>query len=151
MPDILHLLPIEAAPPKVFEALSTAEGVRSWWTRDADLGTRVGDQGEFRFPEYGPHAVTRVRIEALDAPSRVEWACASSFHAEWHGTKISFALKPRDGGTSLFFAHRGYPRADETFALFKMGWAYYLVSLKRYVETGTGAPSPDIDFFQMIA
>jgi len=150
MPDILHLLPIEAAPRKIFEALSTAEGVRAWWTRDADLGTKVGDHGEFRFPKYGPHAITRVTIETLDAPRRVEWTCTSSFYTEWQGTTISFGLKPSDGRTLLFFTHCGYPRADETFALFNMGWAYYLVSLKRYVETGTGAPSPDVDFFQMI-
>jgi len=26
------------------------------------------------------------------------------------------------------------------------GWGFYLVSLQQYLETGTGAPHPDIDF-----
>ena len=43
MPDILHLLTIHASPERVFQALATAEGIRNWWTRDADFfkGTAV--------------------------------------------------------------------------------------------------------------
>ena len=51
MPDILHRLTIHAPPERVFEALTTAEGIRNWWTRDADLDARIGGAGEFCF--YG--------------------------------------------------------------------------------------------------
>jgi hypothetical protein len=30
------------------------------------------------------------------------------------------------------------------------GWAYYLVSLQQYLETGEGAPNPDVRFDRMI-
>jgi hypothetical protein len=30
------------------------------------------------------------------------------------------------------------------------GWAYYLVSLQQYLETGLGAPQPDIDFARIV-
>lgn len=37
MPDILHLIRIHASRERVYDAVTTAEGIRSWWTRDADL------------------------------------------------------------------------------------------------------------------
>jgi hypothetical protein len=50
----------------------------------------------------------------------------------------------------LSFAHRNFKQADEVYALTTMGWGYYLVSLQQYLETGKGAPSPDIDFARVI-
>jgi hypothetical protein len=50
----------------------------------------------------------------------------------------------------LSFAHRDFKQADEVYALTTTGWGYYLVSLQQYLETGTGAPSPDIDFARVI-
>lgn len=49
MADIMHLLRIRAAPERVYTALATPEGVRSWWTPEADLDLHVGGVGEFRF------------------------------------------------------------------------------------------------------
>jgi hypothetical protein len=31
-----------------------------------------------------------------------------------------------------------------------MGWACFLVSLQQYLETGCGAPHPDVDFSRVI-
>jgi uncharacterized protein YndB with AHSA1/START domain len=39
MPDIMHLVKINASPERVYQALTTPEGIRNWWTRDADLYT----------------------------------------------------------------------------------------------------------------
>jgi hypothetical protein len=33
MPDILHDLPIKAARERVFQAVSTCEGLDCWWTK----------------------------------------------------------------------------------------------------------------------
>ncbi len=49
MPDIMHLITICASPERVYQALTTADGIRNWWTRDADLDGEVGGTGEFRF------------------------------------------------------------------------------------------------------
>ncbi len=150
MPDIMHIVRIDAPPERVYEALTSPEGIRNWWTRDADLEARVGGSGEFRFPRYGEDSVTRVTVGNLDPPRRVGWTTASSFHPEWAGTTMSFDLRAEDGGTVLCFAHRGFRQADEAYAMFTTGWGYYLVSLQQYLETGEGAPSPDIDFARML-
>ena len=149
MPDIMHLIKINASSERVYQALTTAEGIRNWWTRDAELDSRIGGTGEFRF-SHGGTVVTKVRVEALNPPVRVGWETISSFRPEWDGTTITFDLRAEGSDTVLSFAHRGFEQAGEIYALTTTGWGYYLVSLQQYLETGKGAPSPDIDFARVI-
>jgi uncharacterized protein YndB with AHSA1/START domain len=122
MPDILHLVKIQASPERVYRALTTSEGIRNWWTRDADIDDAVGGIGEFRFGAYGGSSVTKVSIEELEPSVRVRWKTVESFRPEWAGTSISFDLRPEKSGTSLLFAHRGFAQADEIYALTTTGW-----------------------------
>jgi uncharacterized protein YndB with AHSA1/START domain len=148
MPDILHYIKIEAEPERAFRAISTSEGIRSWWTRDADVDTLAGGCGEFRF--YDRKSITRVRIEELMPSEHVRWHTLSANAGGWTGTTITFELRAEGNGTILLFAHRGFAEADDWFARTTTGWAYYLVSLQQYLETGKGAPHPDIDFARVI-
>lgn len=150
MPDILHMLTIHASAERVYEALTSAEGIRNWWTRDADLGSEVGEEGEFRFGAYGEGRSTKVGITELAPFSRVGWKTLHSFRPEWVGTTITFDLRRDEDATVVLFAQRGFVRSDETYALCTTGWGYYLVSLQQYLEKGRGAPSPDIDFARML-
>jgi hypothetical protein len=50
----------------------------------------------------------------------------------------------------LLFAHRGFKQADEGYARVTTGWAYFLISLQQYLETGKGAPHPEVDFTRVI-
>ena len=151
MPDILHLIKINVPIERVYQAIATAEGIRNWWTREADLDETVGGTGEFRFSAYGANRhATSVSIEELKPPFRVAWKTISSFRPEWSGTTITFELRQEGNATVVLFAHRDFAQPDESFALFNTGWAYYLVSLRQYLETGHGAPSPDVDFARMI-
>lgn len=146
MPDIMHLVKINAPAERVYQALTTSEGIRNWWTRDADLEATVGGEGEFRFSSYGGTQITRVRVVELVPSLRVGWKTTFSFRPEWVDTTITFELRADVQDTMILFAHRGFQQADDIYALCTTGWGYYLVSLQRYLEMGQGAPSPDIDF-----
>jgi uncharacterized protein YndB with AHSA1/START domain len=149
MPDIMHLLRIDAAPERVYRALTTAEDVRNWWTRDLDLDETVGGAGVFRF--YDNRVVTKVRIDAPQPPSRVGWTTLSSTApGGWEGTTMSFDLRAEGDVTVLLFAHRGFAEASENYARVTTGWAYFLFSLQRYLETGSGVPAPDVDFTRVV-
>lgn len=150
MPDIMHLLKIKATPEQVYDALTTPEGIRNWWTRDAKLDHQIGGAGEFRFPYSGATYSTTIHIAELLPPRRITWTVTTSFRPEWIGTTIIFNLRPEADLTVLSFAHRGFPEPDENYALCTTGWAYYLVSLQQYLQTGQGAPSPDIDFASVL-
>lgn len=145
MHDILHLLRIQAAPMRVYQALTTEAGIHGWWTREAELDSRIGGTGEFRF--YDGKGITKIRVEGLEPDRQVSWlTTAANAPGGWEGTRITFALRPEGEGTLLSFAQRGFREADEDFALVNTGWAYYLVSLQQYVETGRGTPQQDKDF-----
>lgn len=145
MAAIKHLLKIEASPEQVYTALTTATGIRSWWTDNAELDEQVGGYGTFRF-HYGQTVTTKVQITSLQAPFLVSWLVRESFRPEQKGTVITFESRPSGKGTLLHFSQEDYAVADDTYALMNTGWAYYLVSLKQYLEKGTGRPSPNVDF-----
>ena len=149
MYDIRHLIRIHASPERIYRALTTADGIHGWWTRDADLDDAVGGTGEFRF--YGGKGVTVVRIAELDRPRRVGWETVSSnAPGGWVGTTITFDLRADGDDTILTLAHRGFAEPSDGVALVNTGWAYYLVSLQQYLETGEGAPQQDKDFKRVI-
>jgi hypothetical protein len=141
MPEIMHLIKIRAAQDNAYQAVSTAEGIRNWWTRDAALDPRVGGAGEFGF--YGHRMVIRVKVAELTAPGHVAWDNVSSTDGAFDDTTISFDLKSEEGITSLLFAHRGFKASGNNIASATTRWGFYLLSLKRYLETGKGTPNPE--------
>jgi len=138
MHDIMHLIKIHASSERVYQAITTADGIRQWWTRDAAIEAKVGAAGEFEF--YGKRFVAKVTIEELNPTTRVRWKVTNS---AWPGSDIEFNLKADGNDTTLVFAHRGFSRADEGYAGATTRWGFYLLSLKRYLETGKGTPNPD--------
>jgi uncharacterized protein YndB with AHSA1/START domain len=130
----MHLVRFDAPRETVYPYLTTAEGVRAWWTPDAQLDDEVDGTGEFRFFE-GSKA-TRIRIDRLDPPKSVVWTVLDSFRPEWIGTVISFELRPSQSGCELLFAQRGYPHADENYAVCNTGWGIYFSRLQERLVAG---------------
>ncbi len=144
MPDVMHYLKIAASPDRVFEAITTADGVRNWWTRETELDPAAGGRGVFSF--YGGRVVTKVHIDGLEPSAGVRWTVVSSTApGGWEGTTISFDLSPEEDDTVLRFAHRGFREAGDAYARVTTGWAYFLFSLQQYLQTGQGGPAPDVD------
>jgi uncharacterized protein YndB with AHSA1/START domain len=138
MHDIMHLVKIHASSGRVYQAIATADGLRQWWTRDAAVEAKVGAVGEVGF--YGRRFVAKITVEELIPTTRVRWKVTNS---AWEGTDIEFKLKADGNDTGLLFVHRGFPHADDGYASATTRWGFYLLSLKRYLETGKGAPNPD--------
>ena len=135
MPDIMHRIKIPAPPEQVYQALTTADGIRNWWTRDAELDQQTG---EFGF--YGRRFVARVNVDELTPPTRVSWSVTN---AAWDGKTIQFDLQADGSDSWLSFTHRGFSKADQGYAGATTRWGYYLLSLRRYLQTGKGMPNPD--------
>ncbi|WP_208092596.1 SRPBCC family protein [Blastococcus xanthinilyticus] len=136
--DILHRVGIEnSAPEKVYDALTTVEGLAGWWTDDVTGDPDVGGVLEFRFPPGG------FDMKVLDRRpgERVTWEVVAG-PAEWVGTTVDWQLR-RDGDyTVVLFEHQGWAEPVEFMHHCSTKWATYLMSLKQLVETGEGAPSP---------
>lgn len=141
MADILHLIKINAARERVYQAITTAEGIRQWWTRDVDLDSKAGGHGEFRFA--AGTRITKVRIEELKPFFRAVWKPLAAPIPAWLDTKIEFELNAEeDNSTTLRFSQCGFKQTDDLFAMVNTAWAVFLISLKEYLETGKGTPHP---------
>ena len=137
MVDILHRVVIHAAPDAVYNAITTQDGLQHWWTADAECKSQVGAVAQFGFG--GRRVLFRMRIDELTAPKTVCWHCLGDVDA-WKDTDFTFELEPQGKETVLNFAQRGWRNGDEVYAQCNTDWAYFLFSLKRYLETGTGTP-----------
>lgn len=138
MPEIMHSLKIHAPVDRAYQAITAADGIRNWWTRDAALEPKLGGIGEFGF--FGRRFVAQVKIVELKQPAHVKWQVTN---AAWPGDSIEFDLSAVDNHTRLLFAHRGFAEADQRYASATTRWGFYLLSLKQYLESGTGTPNPD--------
>jgi len=135
--SIENQIQIAVTPNRVLRALTTLEGIHGWWTTDADVGA---DRATYRFEkQVGPMAVT-FRVDTADE-RRVAMTCVGETNnADWLGTKLVFALVPAAGGTRVELVHSGYPGKNEVYEMCTKGWAFFLGSLKSYLETGKGEP-----------
>lgn len=105
------------------------------------LSQKLGGAGEFGF--YGHRMVIAIKVAALTPPTRVAWDAISSTGGSFDGTTISFDLKSAEDITTLLFAHRGFKAGGDNVASATTRWGFYLLSLKRYLETGKGSPNPE--------
>jgi len=137
MPDILHEVTIQGAPDKIYEAITQQNGLRGWWTTQATAQPAVGSVSEFKF--YGGQVAMQFKVDALEPAHRVAWSALSGV-PDWLGTHVTFDLTPVENGTKLLFGHRDFASYDGSYAMTNFNWGWYLISLKRYIETGKGEP-----------
>ena len=136
MAEIRHNVVIKATPEKVYKAVTTQEGLESWWCKQTTAKPELGFVNIFIFGKFR----NEMKVTELLANKRTEWDCINSID-EWIGTKISFDLEEKNGNTILRFTHGGWKAVTDTYAGCNYDWAQFMKSLKTLCETGTGMPS----------
>lgn len=139
--SIYHRLLIKVPVEKVYEALTTQQGLAGWWTPDTIAEAEKGSILRFGF---GPDYFKEMRVEELKPYSKVKWLCIKAF-PEWIGTTLTFELEAVAKGTILTFHHDGWKEYSNEFASCSFDWALFFKSLKLLCETGKGKPYPDFD------
>ena len=145
MADILHEVTINAAPAKVYKALTDQEGLQSWWTEHASAKAEAGSVSTFSF--YGGMAVFKLSVDKLEPGSYVQWGVQQG-PPGWENTRITWDLSNENGKTKLLLGHRDWASTEGLFANSSYNWAWYMTSLKNYAETGKGTPHTDADMQQ---
>src|SRR6058998_1934461 len=104
MVDILHRVGVKTpSPEKVYDALTTVEGLAGWWTDDTKGSGDLGGRLEFRFPVGGfDMDVTELRPAEL-----VRWTVAEG-PEEWVETTIDWRLHQDGDWTVVLFKHEGW-------------------------------------------
>ena len=139
-PDYARDVAFGAPVARVFDALTTLDGLAGWWTPVVS-GTPTSG-GEIRFGFAGLDEVIVMRVEQATHPSTVIWCCVThTGHPEWADTRIVFELEPGDGSSgALRFRHIGLVPRLSCYETCETGWERFLASLVEYAEDGTGAP-----------
>ena len=134
MPDILHRVGIRATPDKVYEALSTIDGLSHWWIVETAGDTKKG--GIIDFGGFFKMKVVRSEPEKI-----VHWKCVDG-PKEWLNTEIIFRLKWQDEQTFVLFTHAKWKRSGEFMHHCSTKWAVFLLSLRDWLEREEGHPAP---------
>lgn len=135
MYSIKHLFHIAAPMEKVFEALSTIQGLASWWTVATTGDTELSKTIHFRFGEHGR---VDMQVRSSARPDLIRWECIGGT-TEWMGHLFSFHLDSNDGKTRVQFEQAGWKEQNEYYASCNFSWGRYMESLRQYCQTGNGA------------
>ena len=133
---------VNAPPNRVTGALSTTNGLASFWTSDSRAKPQPGSIARFGFG--GPEL--QMRVDQLDPDRRIAWTCLSDFPMpprHWEGTTVTWDLTATGNGeVDVLLQHGSWPDgiAQAELAATAYTWARVLTALKGYAETGTPQP-----------
>jgi uncharacterized protein YndB with AHSA1/START domain len=135
---LMHSVTIDGEAEKIYAAISTGEGLASFWTRDSQAEPKVGSIARFGFG--GP--VLEMRVEELKPGKLVRWSTHGGF-PQWANTTVTWEIVPvKEGVQELRFSHEGWPdelpQAD--MASVNYTWGRVVGRLKKYAETGKPVP-----------
>lgn len=133
MPDILHRVGIQAPPQDVFQALATIPGLRHWW-----VGETNGEPGPGGLIDFG---FCQMQVLESKPGSLVRWRCTAG-PEEWVGTEVTFKLEWRKDQTFILFSHSNWKEPVEFMHHCSTKWATFLLSLRDWLESGKGRPTP---------
>ncbi|MCO8274201.1 SRPBCC domain-containing protein [Actinoplanes sp. TRM 88003] len=123
---------------KVWAALTTAEGLGTWFGNTAEVDLRVGGEAKLAW-ESGDTAT--LTIERVEPPTvfAYTWPLHGLPDGDPRRTYVEFTLAPNGGGTTLTVVESGFAQAsgDEHKTAFSgntEGWTNELGELVAYLD-----------------
>lgn len=135
---LVHQVNIKATPGTIYKAISTQEGLASFWTSDTKAEPKVGSTATFGFG--GPSQ--RFRVDELVPGEHVKWTGLDDFPT-WDGTTVTWDISPAEKGeTSVVFRHGNWPAAvtQDDLGSINYTWGLVVERLKQYSESGKPVP-----------
>ncbi len=139
-PDrIERTLQLAHPPERVWAALTTADGLGTWFGHRAEIDLRVGGQAKLTWDSGDTATLTIERLE----PPRVfgyTWPVSGLPDGDPRRTYVEFTLEPTSTGTALTLVESGFAQlpdaADHKVAYSgnTEGWANELGELVAYLD-----------------
>jgi len=138
-PDrIERTVEIAHSPDKVWAALTTAEGLGTWFGNDATIDLRPGGQAKMTWTD-GPKA--DMRVERVEEPTvfGFTWHIYGLPEDDPRRTYVEFTLEPVGAGTRLTLVESGFAQlSDDAYKTAydgnTSGWASELGELVDYLD-----------------
>ncbi|MEM7441867.1 MAG: SRPBCC domain-containing protein [Pseudomonadota bacterium] len=116
-------------PERVWQALVSPDSLARWLMPN-DFEPIIGRVSKFRFPRGdcdGEEGIVLVEVEEIERPECMVWLWRNTDQDET--TRVTFTLKPSNGGTLLRLNHRDITTEAEAASL-GGGWPGKLASLQ---------------------
>lgn len=132
---ILHAVLIHANPEKVFDAMTTAEGLDGWFTKGSSVDRRPGGQIIFKWVDWGPDKVNneaKCPIIEVKIPERFVFKWWDDYY-----TTVELDFEEVEEGTKVTVREYGYQNTKEgrrRCLECATGWGEALTLVKFYVE-----------------
>jgi uncharacterized protein YndB with AHSA1/START domain len=130
-------LEIDAPPEAVWDAITTADGLRSWFSEDARV---TPGRGGSVWVSWGGDEGGESAIEVWEPGARLRLAdnpfMGAALVQEW-------TIETRGGKTLLRFVHSNFPDADDWDVFYdslNRGWELFLRTLRHALERHPGEP-----------
>jgi uncharacterized protein YndB with AHSA1/START domain len=135
MARVHHRVGIAATREQVFACLVEPEKLTSWWASTADANSNL---------QLGFAGLTTLNFEIVEnqPPERLLLHCTGEPEI-WAGSSLEFRTEPGEQQTYLYLTHSKESVSDIDFLYFNTKWPLFLVSLKDFVEHGSGRPYPN--------
>ena len=137
--EIWHELFFNVSPQKLYEAITDPQKLAQWWTADVRGMSRPGKSLEFWFGGLSQEMI----VSDLKPGKLVRWAATEKGLSDWAGTILEFKIFHREDLTYLHLRHFNWREDAEMYAQCNTDWAFYLLSLREFVDKGKGRPFPN--------
>jgi len=139
--NILMQFDIAADPDIVERALTTEDGIRSWWSSRASVGDADRGSGGGELRVTLPDVPQPFEFSTRQSDGAIEWV-TGGFPPWWAGTTIRWDVdrNPDGPGVRLLFSHRDYDPSNPVIPIVTPAWAQIILRLKDYAETGVCRP-----------
>ena len=140
---------VEATPEQVWDAITTGDGLMSWFAPDASVVP--GEGGSIRF-SWGAGMEATAPIRIWDPVQRVGWVEGEGSE---HPKLIEFQIAAAKGGTTVLrLVHSGFGEGasfDNEFESVYGGWHTFLAMLQYRLGRFAGIPAGNATELRMIA
>jgi uncharacterized protein YndB with AHSA1/START domain len=132
MAKLSHKVHVNAARDRTFDALSTTEGLKGWYTPNIEGEVAEAHEAIFHFTGRRPF---RWRIVDITPDSGARWECVEG-PGNAAGTSVTFRLSDAGDGTTVELDHEGWREGDDAFVACNTLWGALMHHLREYAETG---------------
>ncbi len=134
-----HRITIDESKDAVFEAITTADGLKGWYSPDVSGKSSKGDEVTLSFTQKeGPF---RWKVTEADQGSLVRWECLAG-PGRSTGTVATFRLSESGSNrTVVELDHDGFQESDAKLKTCNALWAALMDHLKQFVETKHPEPA----------
>lgn len=138
MARVRHRVGVAGNINQIYRAMHEPPGLAGWWATTADGTPEVGHLVNLHF-----EALTTLtfRLTALEENALVGFQCVSGPGA-WQDSQLEFTFRRDEKQVWVGLIHENESASEDDFVYFSTKWPIYLLSMRDFIENGTGRPYP---------